>query len=331
MDNNFRKEFPDLMAGKKILYVHGFGSSGQSGTVTLLRQLMPQVTVVAPDVPLVPSEALELLHKTAEEEKPDLIIGSSCGGMYAEQLRGFDRILINPAFEIGETMTKHGMVGKNVYQNPRRDGVQEFIVTKALVKEYGEAAARCFDGIDDDDRRRVYSLFGDKDPVVNTFDIFRQHYDKAIRFHGGHRLEDHVAMHYLVPVIRWIDDAQQGRERSVVFIAADALADSYDKPMASLHKAYETLIETYSVIIVAPAPTDDHAALTHCQEWVEEYLNAPAYDRIIFANQLQLLYGDYLISRREHPEFMGTTLQLGSADFKTWEEVITFFSRLGGQ
>ena len=31
-----------------------------------------------------------------EEEKPNLIIGSSAGGMMTEQLYGYDRILVNP-------------------------------------------------------------------------------------------------------------------------------------------------------------------------------------------------------------------------------------------
>ena len=29
--------------------------------------------------------------------------------------------------------------------------------------------------------------------------------------------------------------------------------------------------------------------------------------------------------------FMGTNIQYGSDEFKTWEEIITFFERLGGQ
>ena len=32
-ENQYIKQFPGLFAGKTILYVHGFGSSGQSGTV----------------------------------------------------------------------------------------------------------------------------------------------------------------------------------------------------------------------------------------------------------------------------------------------------------
>ncbi len=33
--NPYIKQFPDLMAGKKIMYVHGFLSSAQSGTVKM--------------------------------------------------------------------------------------------------------------------------------------------------------------------------------------------------------------------------------------------------------------------------------------------------------
>ena len=55
------KTYPALMKGKKIMYVHGFGSSGQSGTVTLLRTLMPESTVVAPDLPVHPAEVYKTL------------------------------------------------------------------------------------------------------------------------------------------------------------------------------------------------------------------------------------------------------------------------------
>ena len=39
--NSYIKQFPDIMKGKKIMYVHGFGSSAQSGTVKRLRELLP--------------------------------------------------------------------------------------------------------------------------------------------------------------------------------------------------------------------------------------------------------------------------------------------------
>ena len=59
MENKYQTQFPLLMEGKKIMYVHGFGSSAQSGTVKLLRQLMPNATVVAKDLPIHPEEAMD--------------------------------------------------------------------------------------------------------------------------------------------------------------------------------------------------------------------------------------------------------------------------------
>lgn len=97
---------PGLMAGKKILYVHGFASSGQNGSVRTLRLLMPRAQVLAPDLPVEPFDAMELLRNMVVSEKPDLIVGSSMGAMYAEMLYGVDRILVNPAFQLADTLLK---------------------------------------------------------------------------------------------------------------------------------------------------------------------------------------------------------------------------------
>ena len=115
MQNPYIKQYPDLMDGKKIMYIHGFMSSAQSGTVAILQTLLPNATVVADDIPLDPVEAVTMLQEMARRESPDLIIGTSMGGMYAEMLHGYDRILVNPALEMGQTMQKSNMIGKQVY------------------------------------------------------------------------------------------------------------------------------------------------------------------------------------------------------------------------
>ena len=330
MEKQYHIEFPELMKGKKVMYVHGFASSAQSGTVSLLRQLMPNAEVVADDIPLVPQEAIDFLHKRCEEEKPDLIIGSSAGGMMTEQLYGYDRILVNPAFQMGDTMGKHGMIGKQTYQNPRRDGVQEFIVTKALVKQFAELTEQCFapESTSDEEQSRVWGLFGDNDPLVHTFDLYREHYPQAVKFHGEHRLVDSVAIHYLVPVIRWIDDRQEDREKPVLYITLDAMRDGYGKARSNMHKTFEKFIETYDVYFVVAAPTNDHDFITQSQEWIEDAISAPAYNRVIMTNKTSLLLGDFIISTDEEKAFMGTYIQLGSPDFKCWEYIETYFSRI---
>ena len=327
--NQYVKQFPELFKGKKVLYVHGFGSSGQSGTVTRLRQVLPGATVMAPDLPVRPAEALDLLHGLCDTEQPDLVIGTSMGGMYAEQLRGIDRILVNPALQMGDTMKEHGMVGAQQFQNPRLDGVQEFIVTKALVKEYREATEGCFQGLTADDRQRVWGLFGDEDTVVHTYDLFREHYPQAVRFHGEHRMNDRSFMHSVVPVIRWIDDRQQQRQRPIVYISIETLLDDYRKPRSSAQKTVRLLLESYDVYFVAPASADG-APYADVLAWLYEYVNVPAYGHTVFTDRQDLLYGDYLVTTKEG-DTMATLLLFGSDTFKTWDDVAEYFSRLGGQ
>ena len=325
------KSFPSLMCGKRIMYVHGFGSSAQSGTVSRIRSTFPQAEVVAFDLPIHPEEAMNLLREKTNELQPNLIIGTSMGGMYAEMLYGFDRILINPAFQIADTMHEHGLTGKQQFFAPREDGVQEFYVDKALVKEYKLVSEQCFAQVNEEELQRVFGLFGDRDPLVHTYDLFRQHYTQAIRFHGEHRMDDHSFLNGVVPVIRWIDDRQEGRERPIVYIAAETLMDSYRKPLSSLRKAFLMLIESYNVYIVCQAPTANHAYITDMQTWIEEELSTPAHNHVVFTNQRHLLYGDYLIDPAPARDFMGTRIAFGSDEMKTWEEVITYFERLGGQ
>ena len=335
MEINYKIQFPGIMKGKKILYVHGFASSGQSGTVLKLREMLPGATVVAPDLPIHPEEAMQLLRDTCLAENPDLIIGTSMGGMYAEMLYGYDRIVVNPAFQMGDTMLKHGMVGKNTFLNPRQDGVQDFIVTKALVEEYKAVTAQCFAGVtDEESRERVYGLFGDEDPVVHTMDIFAEHYRNAVSFHGEHRMNDKILLHSVIPVVQWIDDRQSGRTRPIIYISIDALRDARGNQQSSAVKAYRFLLENYTIYIVATAPTNAPEYITGVTDWAKETVNVPAWNHIVFTNRKDLLYGDYLIDPFDDfgaADFAGTRIAFGDDTFKTWEEIIEFFGRLGGQ
>lgn len=335
MENNYAIQFPEIMKGKKILYVHGFSSSGQSGTVVKIREMLPGATVVAPDLPLHPAEAMDLLHHTCETENPDLIIGTSMGGMYAEMLYGYDRILVNPAFQMGDTMLKHGMLGKNTFLNPRQDGVQEFIVTKSLVEEYKEITAKCFAGVTEEESRdRVFGLFGDEDPVVHTHDLFSQHYRNVISFHGEHRMNDKILLHSVLPVVQWIDDRQEHRERPIIYVSIDTLRDARGNQMSSAMKAFRYLFEHYAMYIVAPSPAYNPEYIAEVMRWAEDVVNVPAWQHLVFTNRKDLIYGDYLIDPSDEygaADFMGTLIKFGSDTFKTWEEIIEFFSRLGGQ
>ena len=366
--NQYVKQFPELMKGKTVMYVHGFGSSGQSGTVKRLREVLPSATVIAPDLPVQPEEAMALLRRLCDDEQPDLILGTSMGGMYTEQLYGFDRICMNPALCIADTMQQHGMTGTQTFQNPRQDGVQTFYVDKALVKAYRTVSEQRFFGLDalsgaalDEEWRRVYGLFGDEDTTVDTYDLFHSRYPQAMHFHGEHRINDRSFMHSVVPVIRWVDDRQEQRQRPIIYIgmettigiteegkgahprplpkggediggaASSVHARNAVQPLPSFQKAVRMLTEHYQVYFVAPALSSDAGYCTDVTAWLTEYIGVPAWGHTIFTNRRDLLYGDYLISRTKEGDTMATLLHYGSDTFKTWDDIIEYFSRLGGQ
>lgn len=48
----------------KLIYFHGFGSSGEGGTVKTLKELLPDWTVMAPDIPVDPARQTTIKLKT---------------------------------------------------------------------------------------------------------------------------------------------------------------------------------------------------------------------------------------------------------------------------
>lgn len=185
----------------KLIYFHGFASSGASGTVELLRNMMPEDTVIAPDIPVDPVEALPFLQKLCQDEQPDIIVGTSMGGMYAQQMRGFLRICVNPAFNMS-TNSKVLKTGTFKFHNGRKDNQKEFRITKDIIQHFNQMERQQFKGITPEEQELCYGLFGINDPVVHTYDLFKKHYPHAQRFEGEHQLNEKVVRKTLLPLIK---------------------------------------------------------------------------------------------------------------------------------
>ena len=98
-----------------IIYIHGFGSSGQGGKASLFREYFEE-EVIAPSLSYVPHlaiDTLEQLIKTFLEKDEDIgLVGSSLGGFYSIYLANkynLKAVLINPAIYPYETLDKIGM------------------------------------------------------------------------------------------------------------------------------------------------------------------------------------------------------------------------------
>lgn len=191
----------------KILFAHGFASSGASGTVMTLRQMLyaidPGISVIAPDLPVMPKDAIALLQKMVEEEKPDLLLGTSMGAFYLEQMRGVPRILVNPSFSMARLLTFGGM-GRQEFRNKREDGAKDFKVDKEMIAQFRELEKDAFKGITPADKDLVYGFFGDKDKKVNHQKDFVKHYgrDHFVVFDGEHFLNDKILSRVILPVVK---------------------------------------------------------------------------------------------------------------------------------
>lgn len=193
----------------KIVYFHGFGSSHASGTVEILRRELPNDKVVAPDIPVDPVEALPYLKELCEQEQPDLIIGTSMGGMYAQQMRSFRRILVNPAFTMS-TMSKTFRTGEYHFFSGRYDGAKTFKITKDIIQHHNQMERQQFKNISSEEKETCWCLVGLRDTsVTNAESLFKKNYlaDHVIRFDGEHQLNDKVIKKVLIPLVEQLRNA----------------------------------------------------------------------------------------------------------------------------
>lgn len=75
--------------------------------------------VLTPDLPLHPKEALEYIHDVCDKEKPDLLLGNSCGSFLAQMLApivGIPALFGNPHFRMTAFLQER--MGEHEYKAP---------------------------------------------------------------------------------------------------------------------------------------------------------------------------------------------------------------------
>ncbi len=192
-----------------ILYLHGYGSSGQSSTVEFLKKALPSYyQIEAPDIPVDPAEALPFLKKLCEEEDFSIIIGTSMGGMYAQQLpAAFFRICVNPGLHVSE-QPEILKVGTFDFFQPRKDGQTQFTITEEIIQHYREMEAHQFDNYSPDNPENILcmGLFGNHDTTVNCREEFMRYYSNVQTFEGEHRMTQKVLKNVVLPIINRLEN-----------------------------------------------------------------------------------------------------------------------------
>lgn len=189
---------------KKILFLHGFTSSGACEiSATLKSELAGIAEVEAPDLPLHPFAAMDMLEDVCDGERFDMIVGSSCGAFYGQRLvrlTGVPAVLVSPFFKMTEFLKPR--LGMHEYKSPREDGHQHFEITPELVDEFAEMEAHQFDCYDEFDRSRAWGMFGSHDTLAHFKDIFLKYYSNAIDYVGPHTMSADNVRCDLVPAVR---------------------------------------------------------------------------------------------------------------------------------
>lgn len=192
---------------RKLLYIHGFASAGSSGTAVHLRNMLYEygIEVLSPDVPVMPREALAYLLSLVRQEQPEVIIGTSMGGLYTEQMYGTPRILVNPSFHMARHLTFQGL-GRHEFLNRRLDDAKEFRVDKEMIAQFREVEKTTCSHVTPEERDIVWGLFGKNDKFVNCQPEFKKAYgtEHFRIFDGEHHLNDVVLKRDIFPLVKQI-------------------------------------------------------------------------------------------------------------------------------
>ncbi len=103
----------------KIIYLHGFCSSGQSFKARVLRENLPRHEIISPDLPDAPLDAIRFIEDMLSIG-PDLITGSSLGGFYSLYfgiVHKIPAVMINPALDPWEKLSYAIGMHKRLYSD----------------------------------------------------------------------------------------------------------------------------------------------------------------------------------------------------------------------
>ena len=187
----------------KILFSHGFYASGQCVPAVALKEAFGgKAEVLTPDLPMHPKEAINFIRDLIDREKPDVLVGNSCGSFYAQMIApivGLPALLGNPHFKMTEFLKPR--IGAHQYKSPRQDGKQDFIIDEQLIAEFAELEEHQFDGYNPAYKERIWGIFGEQDTLAHFEPLFLHYYCHSYHFPGGHTPTAEEVRNFYVPLI----------------------------------------------------------------------------------------------------------------------------------
>lgn len=187
----------------KILFLHGFFASGQCVPAVALREAFEgRAEVLTPDLPMHPEEAVRFIRELCKNERPDVLVGNSCGSFYAQMIApalGIPALLGNPHFQMTEFLKPR--IGAHQYKSPRKNGILDFVIDEQLIREFAEMQQHQFDGCTSYGKEHIWGIFGEQDTLAHFEPLFLEHYTHSYHFPGGHTPTAEEVRTWYVPLI----------------------------------------------------------------------------------------------------------------------------------
>ncbi len=165
-----------------LLYLHGFASCGNGQKSTALSEYFGRDSVVAPDLPYAPEDAIVFLETLIGSRHFDLIIGASLGGFYAAWLAekyACKAVLLNPSTEPYETLAPYVGMQKRFC-----DG-ETFSFEAAYLQQLKRYVSK-------PEKGRYLVLLQSEDEVLNYRKAKKRYRDHRVivEYGGNHRFEN---------------------------------------------------------------------------------------------------------------------------------------------
>lgn len=145
---HIRREYSECLCGGCLrdinenhhpyaMYMHGFGSGAKSTSSAVVGARVSGYDWLHPEMPLDPFEALAKANEWAQTFRPEMIVGTSMGGMFTTMIDApwAVKVVVNPAMEMDRSLHRIGY-GKYDFFCEREDGVQQYVIDEPLVRLY---------------------------------------------------------------------------------------------------------------------------------------------------------------------------------------------------
>lgn len=120
----------------QVYYIHGFGSSANSNTLNMLQEYYPDAVGLVYDSNEPSKSIASMYEKINSVDSYPIIVGSSLGGWYAEQLTSFvvgDFILYNPTTNPEVSLAKYNLDQKILFKYKLISSTAKYLPTSRSI------------------------------------------------------------------------------------------------------------------------------------------------------------------------------------------------------